>query len=148
MNKFESTQAYKKGRAGEVNVIEQLLERGIELKDYTDYQEHKFKQKKGFDVEVFNKRTQEWDRADIKTNIRNGFTFLEVIKHPAGTLGWFYTSKADSILTYDLDNNHCYIYDLNEMRNYVKGRNFKLCGKNKDLFALPVNSNYLIRQLF
>lgn len=148
MNKFEVTDSYKKGRAGEVHVIEQLVERGIQLRDYTDYQDHKFKQKKGFDVEVFNLRTKEWDRADIKTNIRNGFTFLEVIKHSTGGLGWFYTSKADSILTYDLDNNRCYMYDLNAMRNYVKGKNFKLCGKNKDLFALPVDKNYLIQQLF
>lgn len=148
MNKFESTDRFKKGRAGEINVVEQLLVKGIQLQDYTDYKEHRFKQKKGYDVEIYNTDTKEWDRADIKTNIRNGFTFLEVVKHPSGDLGWFYTSKADVIITYDLDNNHCYIYDLSKMRNYVEGRNLKLCGKNKDLFAIPVNKNYLIKQLF
>lgn len=147
MRNFENLQTFKKGRAGEINVIEQLLERGLQLRDYTDYSTYKFKQKKGFDVELYNPRTSEWDRADIKTNVKRGFTFLEVVKHPSGNLGWFYTSKADLILTYDLDYNHCYYYDLNAMRNYVSKRNLKLVGTNKDLFSIPI-TNYLITKLF
>jgi len=79
--------------------------------------------------------------------VRNGFTFLEVEKSPSGMPGWFYTSQADKILTYDIENNKCYEYSLKEMRNYVQGRELKRVGRNKDLYCLPVKSS-VIRELF
>ncbi len=149
MSKFELTLNYKKGRAGEINVVAELTTRGYSIKDYTgDYDVHKQKQVKGYDIEVFNEATQEWDRADIKTNVRNGFTYLEMEKHPSGAPGWFFTSAADSIITYDIENHKCYTYSLKEMRNYVQGKEFKRVGRNKDLICLPVENSKLIKLMF
>jgi hypothetical protein len=148
MGKFELSTNYQKGRAGEINVIAEMVNRGYNIKDYTgDFDTFKQKQTKGYDIEYFNTVTQEWDRSDIKTNVRNGFTYLEVEKFPSGLPGWFYTSQADTILTYDLENNKCYVYSLKEMRNYVQGRDLKRVGKNKDLFCLPVNCP-VIKEIF
>lgn len=148
---FTDQPSFRRGRAGEVNVIEQLLDRQIPIREYTDFKKHQEKQFKGYDLEILNEKTSEWDRADIKTNIRNGFTYLEVRKHPSPTkLGWLYSSSADCILTYDLENNHCYKYSLKEMRNYVEKRKdkWKLCGRNKDCYAIPVDKNPIIEQIF
>jgi hypothetical protein len=148
MSKFELSVNYQKGRSGEINVIAEMTTRGYEIKDYTnDFDTFKHKQLKGYDIEYYNAITKEWDRADIKTNVRNGFTFLEVEKSPSGMPGWFYTSQADKILTYDIENNKCYEYSLKEMRNYVQGRELKRVGRNKDLFCIPVNSS-VIKELF
>jgi hypothetical protein len=148
MSKFELSVNYQKGRAGEINVIAEMTTRGYTIKDYTgDFETFKQKQKKGYDIEYFNTVTNEWDRADIKTNVRNGFTFLEVEKFPSGLPGWFHTCQADKILTYDMENNKCYVYSLREMRNYVQGRTLKRVGKNKDLVCIPVNCS-VIKELF
>lgn len=148
MNRFEHDVNYRKGRAGEVNVIEQLLSRNYQIREYTDFKEHAQKQHKGYDLELYNEFTKEWDRADVKTNVRNGFTYVEV--GVEGTkAGWFYLSKSDCILPYDLENNCCYIYDLKEMREYVEQRksNWTLVGRQKNLYAIPI-TNRLIRKVF
>lgn len=148
-NTFEDKASYKKGKAGEVNVIKQLVENGFQLRDFTSYTDHKFKQKKGYDIELFNEKTKEWDRVDIKTNVREGFTYLEALKHYSGALGWFYTSSADHILTYDIASHSGYLYKLSEMRDYVQERkhDLKLVGRHKDLFAIKL-TNHLIQKIF
>lgn len=148
MEKFESTTAYKKGRTGESIVISKLINEGFQIRDFTDYENNKYKQKKGYDIEIFNEKTKDWDRIDIKTNVKGTFTFLEVVKSYSGNLGWFYTSTADYIITYDLERNQAYIYSLAEMRNYVHKRknDLKIVGKNKDLFMISL-SNHLIKKI-
>jgi hypothetical protein len=69
-------------------------------------------------------------------------------KHPSGAPGWFFTSAADSIITYDIENHKCYTYSLKEMRNYVQGKEFKRVGRNKDLICLPVENSKLIKLMF
>lgn len=148
-NTFEEKASYKKGKAGELNVIKELIKNGYQLRDFTSYTDHKFKQKKGYDIELFNDVTKEWDRVDIKTNVREGYTYLEAIKHYSGALGWFYTSSADYILTYDIENHKGYLYKLSQMRDYVQERkgDLKLVGRYKDLFGIKL-SNHLIKQIF
>jgi len=146
---FEDKASYKKGKAGEVNVIDQLVKNGYQLRDFTSYPDHKFKQKKGYDIELFNDKTKEWDRIDIKTNVREGYTYLEVLKHYSGGLGWFYTSAADYVLTYDIITHKGYMYKLSEMRDYVNERkqDLKLVGRYKDLFGIKI-TNHLIKNIF
>lgn len=146
-NKFEHKSSYKKGKAGEVNVIKQLIENQYQVRDFTSYTDHKFKQKKGYDIELFNEQTKEWDRIDIKTNVREGVTYLEIKKHYSGGLGWFYTSSADYILTYDIELHKGYTYKLSEMRDYIQTQDINLVGRNKDLYAIKV-THPLIKNIF
>lgn len=152
MNQFVQSANYRKGRAGEIKVIEKLRQEGRELVDYTgevDFQEHKHKQFKGFDIELRNEKTNEMDRVDIKTNIRNGFTYLEIKKN-TGKPGWFYTSQADSIIAYDAENNQAYIYSLRKMRNYIGTNHMKeIRTKFGDiLYAVNVENSKLLHKLF
>lgn len=154
MNQFEQSVNYTKGRQGEIKVIDKLLQEGRELIDYTgieDFLEHKHKQFKGYDIELRNEATNEMDRVDIKTNIRKGFTYLEIRKN-TGKPGWFYTSQADSIITYDLENDQAYIYSLRKMRNYVGVNHLtEIRTKFGDiLYAIPVENSKskLLHRLF
>ncbi len=136
----------EKGQKGEVKVIEKLLKEGLQVNDFTDYETHKYKQHKGYDIEVFNVSTEEWDRVDIKTNVKNDYLYLEAIS--GENLGWFWTSSADSIYHYDLKEDQLYGYELKKMRNYVYKNDLKpLHGRNKDLIGLNVIDNKIIKRL-
>lgn len=136
----------EKGQKGEVKVIEKLLNEGLKVNDYTDYEIYKHKQHKGYDIEIFNEVTGEWDRVDIKTNIKNNYLYLEVIK--GENLGWFWTSSADAIYHYDLKEDELYGYELKKMRNYVYKNDLQPShGRNKDLIGLNVTNNKIIKKI-
>ena len=108
----------KKGQIGERSVIE-ALSNHTEVRDLTDYENYKAYQQKGLDLEFLNKKTNAWDRVDVKTNVtENSMTFLELYKKE-GELGWFHTSKSDWIFLYSVYLREIYYYSINEMRNYV-----------------------------
>jgi len=137
----------KKGREGEIKVINFLRSRGIEVKDYTDYSLHQHKQAKGYDIEVMNYETGEWDRVDIKTNSKEGYIYLEV-KQANNLLGWFWTSSADSIYHYDLEENRLYTYYLKKMKNFVHRNDLNpRHGKYKDLIGLKVEDISFIKEI-
>lgn len=134
------------GKQGEINVINKLLSGSIELRDYTNYELHKYKQHKGFDIEVLNPLTKEWDRVDIKTNIKNDFLYLEALNNPK--LGWFWTSSSDYIYHYDLKNDNIYGYELKKMRNYVYETNLEpKHGREKNLIGLKVDADKIIKKI-
>lgn len=135
-----------KGHDGELKVIERLRNEGIEVKDYTNYEEFKHKQHKGYDIEILNTVTGEWDRIDVKTNVKNNFLYLEVLKRP--NLGWFWTSSADAIYHYDLKEDNIFGYELKKMRNYVFKYDLKPeHGREKDLIGMKVDENKIIKKL-
>ena len=69
----------KKGQVGEVAAMT-YFSNITQIKDKTDYTQNKYDQKKGFDFEYLNRKTNTWDRAEVKTNIReNNLTFLNFI---------------------------------------------------------------------
>ena len=111
----------KKGQVGEVAAIK-YFSNITKVNDKTDYIQNKYDQKKGFDFEYLNRKTNTWDRAEVKTNIReNDLTFFELYnKHQK--LGWFHTSKADIVVLYSIYTKKLYWYDLKEMRNYMQKR--------------------------
>ena len=111
----------KKGQVGEVAAIK-YFSNITEVNDKTDYTINKYDQKKGFDFEYLNRKTDTWDRAEVKTNIsETNLTFFELYnKHQ--DLGWFYTSRADIVVIYSVYTKKLYWYDLKEMRNYIQKR--------------------------
>jgi hypothetical protein len=136
----------EKGQKGEVKVIEKLISEGAQVNDYTDYTLYKHKQHKGYDIEVLNPSTKEWDRVDIKSNVKNGYLYLEDKKKDK--LGWFWTSSADSIYHYDLVEDTLYGYILKNMRNYVYKNNLQPnYGREKDLIGIKISENKLIKKL-
>lgn len=105
------------GSAGERLVIKELS-KITRVVDYTDYNRNKGYQQEGFDIEVFNSVNNTWERADVKTNIHNGYTFVEITnKH--GHNGWLNTSSAKYIICVDIDKKQIYAYNLNDMRNHI-----------------------------
>jgi len=138
----------EKGQKGEKLVIEQLQSKGYEVIDYTDYSKFKFKQKKGYDIEILNKDTGELDRVDIKTNSINGYVYLEAKNDAKSKLGWFWTSSADSIFHYDLNEGAIYGYSLYKMKNYVYQNDIQPShGRYKNLIGLEVNNIPLIKEI-
>lgn len=135
-----------KGVKGEIKVIYHLQSQGIEVNDYTDYKTHKHKQQKGYDIEVKNPETNEWDRVDIKSNSKNGYVYLEVIQ--GKKLGWFWTSSSDLIYHYDIKKDETYGYELSDMRNYVYQNNLEPdYGRFKNLIGLKIEDNKLIQKI-
>lgn len=138
----------EKGTAGETKVINYLISINIEIKDFTLYEEHKEKQKKGYDIELKNEKTGEWDRVDIKTNIKNGFLYLEDLNDHKTELGWFWTSSADFIYHYDLKQDKIYGYNLKKMRNFIYINNIEpKYGRHKNLIGLKIEENKLIQKI-
>lgn len=134
------------GRQGETNVINKLISGSFEVKDYTDYELHKYKQHKGYDIEVLNPITQEWDRVDIKTNVKNNFLYLEAYQNPK--LGWFWTSSSDYIYHYDLKKDDLYSYELKKMRNYIHENGIEpKHGREKNLIGLRVDTDKIIKKI-
>ncbi len=139
----------EKGKVGELKVIEKLTNRGIQVKDYTDYDQHKYKQKKGYDIEILNTVTGEWDRVDIKSNCKNEYIYLETQNDTKEKLGWFWTSSSDLIYHYDLTTDDIYGYELKQMRNFVYKYDIKPeHGKFKNLIGLNVTENKIIKVLY
>lgn len=136
----------KIGQEGEVKVIKRLLKEGIEVKDYTDYETFKAVQQKGYDIEVLNKETEEWDRVDIKTNLKGNTILLEDTNYDH--LGWFWTSSADSIYHYNLKDDELYCYELKKMRNYVFKYSLEpTLGRSKNLIGIKIEDTPLIKKL-
>jgi hypothetical protein len=142
----------KKGQVGE-QVALRYFSKLTEVKDRTDYTQHKFYQKKGFDFEFLNRKTQTWDRAEVKTNIReNNLTFFELYKKNA-ELGWFNTSTADILVLFSVYSKKLYYCNLKEMRNYINSRiesksiNFSTVKDGSVGVWIPVNKNNLIIEL-
>ena len=141
-----------KGRIGEEAII-QALSLITEVKDVTDYTNHKDYQQKGMDFSFLNRRTGVWDRGDAKTNITEyGFTFMELYKK-SGDKGWFLTSKSDYIFCYDIYKKKIYYYDLQKMRNYIEKRinegslkTSRIKSNGCDGVWLPVDKNPLIKE--
>lgn len=143
-----NTTNFSKGREGEQKVIYSLKAKGLEVEDYTDYSKFKHKQHKGYDIEVLNTETKEWDRIDIKSNCKNDFIYLEDLDDTKEKLGWFWTSSADYIYHYDLKNDYIYSYNLAKMRNYVFKCDLKpKYGKFKNLIGLKVSDINLIKTI-
>lgn len=117
---FENFATYKKGRVGEVAVLAELKLKGLEVKDHTgDYNgTNKVIQRKGFDLEIFNKETNLWDRADVKSHVYKGQVAVEMFKNN-GRPGWFETSRADYIIVYDEFNHAGYQYTIKDMKIYL-----------------------------
>lgn len=141
----------KKGQVGEQFVIE-ALRKTLEVRDLTDYSEYGAYQQKGLDIEFLNRRTNAWDRADVKTNItETGLTFLELYKRE-GELGWFHTTKSDWIFCFSVYTKAIYFYSVNKMRNYISDRFTK--GNIKTSYLkngaigtwLPVETNNIIEK--
>ena len=134
------------GKEGEIKVINQLKSKGFEVYDYTDYNLFKYKQQKGYDIEVKNPTTQELDRVDIKSNAKKGYIYLEVKQYD--NLGWFWTSSSDLIYHYDLKQDEIYGYELKKMRNFVHKNDIKPNhGRQKNLIGLKVVDNNLIQKI-
>lgn len=134
------------GKKGETKVIEKLRSGSVEVRDFTNYELHKHKQHKGFDIEILNPTTQEWDRVDIKTNIKNDYLYLEALDNPK--LGWFWTSSSDYIYHYDLVKENIYGYSLKKMRNYVYELDLKpKHGREKNLIGLKVDETKIIKKI-
>lgn len=141
----------KKGQVGEQFVIE-ALRKTLEVRDLTDYSEYGAYQRKGLDIEFLNRKTNAWDRADVKTNItETGLTFLELYKRE-GELGWFHTTKSDWIFCFSVYTKAIYFYSVNKMRNYISDRFIK--GNIKTSYLkngaigtwLPVETNNIIEK--
>lgn len=127
----------EKGKNGEIKVIYHLTSNKIEHKDYTSYEDHKHKQHKGYDIEVLNTTTNEWDRIDIKSNAKNGFIYLEATNDDKTKLGWFWTSSADGIYHYDFKEDKICGYELKKMRNFVYQNDLQpKFGKYKNLIGI------------
>lgn len=142
----------KKGQVGE-QVALRYFSKITEVKDRTDYTEHKFYQKKGFDFEFLNRKTQTWDRAEVKTNIReSNLTFFELYKKNQ-QLGWFNTSTADILVLFSVYTKKLYYCNLKEMRNYITSRinsreiKPSTVGDGSIGVWIPVNKNSLIKEL-
>ncbi len=142
----------KKGQVGEQVALD-YFKKITEVKDRTDYTEHKFYQKKGFDFEFLNRKTQTWDRAEVKTNIReNNLTFFELYNKKQD-LGWFYTSSADLLILFSVYTKKLYYCNLKDMRNYIKKRiedrtiKFSTVKDGSTGVWIPVNKNNLIKEL-
>lgn len=142
----------KKGQVGE-QVALRYFSKLTEVKDRTDYTQHKFYQKKGFDFEFLNRKTQTWDRAEVKTNIReNNLTFFELYNKKL-ELGWFNTSTADILVLFSVYSKKLYYCNLKEMRNYINSRiesksiNFSTVKDGSVGVWIPVNKNNLIIEL-
>jgi hypothetical protein len=142
----------KKGQVGE-QVALRYFSKLTEVKDRTDYTQHKFYQKKGFDFEFLNRKTQTWDRAEVKTNIReNNLTFFELYNKNA-ELGWFNTSTADILVLFSVYSKKLYYCNLKEMRNYINSRiksksiNYSTVKDGSVGVWIPVNKNNLIIEL-
>lgn len=141
----------KKGQVGEQFVIE-ALRKTLEVRDLTDYREYGAYQRKGLDIEFLNRKTNAWDRADVKTNItETGLTFLELYKRE-GELGWFHTTKSDWIFCFSVYTKAIYFYSVNKMRNYISDRFTK--GNIKTSYLkngaigtwIPVETNNIIEK--
>ena len=142
----------KKGQVGE-QVALRYFSKLTEVKDRTDYTQHKFYQKKGFDFEFLNRKTHTWDRAEVKTNIReNNLTFFELYNKKL-ELGWFNTSTADILVLFSVYSKKLYYCNLKEMRNYINSRiesksiNFSTVKDGSVGVWIPVNKNNLIIEL-
>jgi hypothetical protein len=142
----------RKGQVGE-QVAVNYFKKITEVKDRTDYGIHKAYQRKGFDFEFLNRKTQAWDRAEVKTNIReNGLTFLELYDRNQD-LGWFYTSSADLLVLFSVYTKKLYYCNLKDMRNYIKKRiedrtiKFSTVKDGSNGVWLPVHKNSLIKEL-
>ncbi len=142
----------KKGQVGEQVALD-YFKKITEVKDRTDYNEHKFYQKKGFDFEFLNRKTQTWDRAEVKTNIReNNLTFFELYNKKQD-LGWFNTSTADILVLFSVYTKKLYYCNLKEMRNYIKSRidsrsiKFSTVKDGSVGVWIPVHKNSLIKEL-
>jgi hypothetical protein len=142
----------KKGQVGEQAALN-YFKKITEVKDRTDYNEHKFYQKKGFDFEFLNRKTQTWDRAEVKTNIReNNLTFFELYNKKLN-LGWFNTSTADILVLFSVYSKKLYYCNLKEMRNYINSRiesktiNFSTVKDGSVGVWIPVHKNNLIKEL-
>ncbi len=134
------------GQVGEVKVISYLKEQGLEVHDYTDYSLFKYKQQKGYDIEIKNPITQELDRVDIKSNAKKGYIYLEVKQY--NNLGWFWTSSSDLIYHYDIKQDEIYGYELKKMRNFVHNNDLKPNhGRQKNLIGLKVDENKIILKI-
>ena len=140
-----------KGRVGEEAII-QALSLITEVKDVTDYTNHKDYQQKGMDFSFLNRRTGVWDRGDAKANIsESGLTFMELYKSN-GNPGWFKSSKSDYIFCYSPYTKKIYYYDLQKMRPYVDKRIAENSIKTSHLkngcigVWLPVDKNPLIKE--
>ena len=141
----------KKGQVGEAAAMT-YFSNNTEIKNRTDYTKYKYDQKKGFDFEFLNRKTKTWDRAEVKTNIReNNLTFFELYnKHQK--LGWFYTSKTDIVVLFSIYTKKLYWYDIREMRNYMEKRKKENTLKYSNVKDgsigtwLPV-SHFLIKEL-
>jgi hypothetical protein len=128
------TESLALGAAGERLVIRELSKH-TEVRDYTNYDKNKYYQKKGFDLEFYNKNTDTWDRADVKTNILNGMTFAEMT-NKGGNLGWIHTTKADFIICVDNKSKEIFYYSVTDMRNYISRKE-----KDKTLSIRVVSDN-------
>lgn len=138
----------KIGSKGEIKVILYLYNKGIEVKDYTDYSLFKYKQRKGYDIEVKNNETNEWDRVDIKTNSKKGFIYLEVVNDTKTKLGWFWTSSADLIYHYDLKEEKTFGYELSIMRNFIYQNEIRPnYGRYKNLIGLKVDELKIVKEI-
>ena len=142
----------KKGQVGEQAALN-YFKKITEVKDRTDYNEHKFYQKKGFDFEFLNRKTQTWDRAEVKTNIReNNLTFFELYNKKLN-LGWFNTSTADILVLFSVYSKKLYYCNLKEMRNYINSRiesktiNFSTVKDGSVGVWIPVHKNNLNKEL-
>lgn len=136
----------KIGAQGEIKVINYLISKGVEVNDYTNYQLHKYKQQKGYDIEVKVSGSGEWDRVDIKSNAKNGFLYLEDTQNQ--NLGWFWTSSSDLIYHYDIKQDEIYGYELKDMRNYIYKNDLKPNhGRHKNLIGLKVTENKIIQKI-
>jgi len=140
-----------KGRVGEEAII-QALSLITEVKDVTDYTNHKDYQQKGMDFSFLNRRTGVWDRGDAKANIsESGLTFMELYK-ANGNPGWFKSSKSDYIFCYSTYTKKIYYYDLQKMRQYIDKRVSEQSIKTSHLkngcigVWLPVDKNPLIQE--
>lgn len=136
----------KKGQEGEIKVIYSLQEKGLEVKDYTNYTTYKVVQQKGYDIEVKNIETNEWDRVEIKSNSKNGYVYLETKSNQ--NLGWFWTSSSDLIYHFDLKKEEIYGYELKKMRNFVyKNKLNPNHGRFKNLIGIKIEENKLIQKI-
>ena len=142
----------KKGQVGERAAIE-FFNNITEVRDRTDYSENKHYQKKGFDFEFLNRKTNTWDRAEVKTNIREGnLTFLELYNKNQ-KLGWFYTSTADILVLFSVYTKKLYYANFKELRNYIdsriKSNSIKMSTVKDGSIGvwLPVESSSLIKEL-
>lgn len=135
-----------KGQSGEKKVIASLKAGGYDVLDWTDYDKYKAKQHKGYDIEILNTTTNEYDRVDIKTNIKNDYIYLEVKSN--FKLGWFWTSSADSIYHYDIIEDQIFGYQLKKMKNYIFKNKLKPeHGRFKDLIGLSITDNKIIKKI-